>query len=94
MAALKAGMSVETARKYRKHRRLPGELTPAHTCRTRNDPFAEVWDMVLNSLEAEPGIEATAIFNRLRILHPGRFSDGQVRTLQRKVRQWRAKQMR
>jgi hypothetical protein len=44
VAALKAGMDVKTARKYGRLGKLPGEVRPSHTWRTRADSFAEVWD--------------------------------------------------
>jgi predicted site-specific integrase-resolvase len=43
VAAAKAGMSEKTARKYRNSGKLPGEVRPSHTWRTRLDPFEEVW---------------------------------------------------
>ncbi len=46
LAAAKAGMDEKTARKYVKAGRLPSELKVEHTWRTREDPFAEVWDWV------------------------------------------------
>jgi hypothetical protein len=41
-------------------------------------------------LENSPGLEAKTLFEHLQWVHPGRFQDGQLRTLQRKVKQWRA----
>ena len=35
-------------------------------------------------------LQAKTIFGELQRRYPGRFADGQLRTLQRKVRQWRA----
>jgi len=43
VAAVKAGMSERTARKYLKENRLPNEIKAAHSWRTRTDPFEEVW---------------------------------------------------
>jgi hypothetical protein len=41
-------------------------------------------------LAVEPGLQAKTIFEHLQQAHPGRFSDGQVRTLRRRISYWRA----
>jgi hypothetical protein len=40
--------------------------------------------------EGNAGLEAKTVFAHLQRRYPGRFQDGQLRTLQRKVKQWRA----
>ena len=92
VAAAKAGMDEKTARKYRDLGRLPSEVKKAHTWRTRPDPFTEVWDEVRVLLEANPGLEAKTLFEDLQRRYPGRFADGQLRTLQRRVKAWRAQE--
>jgi hypothetical protein len=57
--------------------------------RTREDPFKEVWIDVLHWLQSEPDTTAKDLFKRLQKEHPGKFSSGQLRTLQRRVREWR-----
>jgi hypothetical protein len=89
-AAVKAGMSEPTARKYRRAGKLPGELKASHSWRTRPDPFAEVWSEVEALLEREGGLEAKTVFEELGRRYPGRFRSGQLRTLQRRFRGWRA----
>ena len=92
-AAAKAGMDRKTARKYRDGDGLPSRLaeqTPARTWQTRADPFAEVWTEVEALLEQGPGWEAKTLFEELQRRHPDRFAAGQLRTLQRRVKQWRA----
>lgn len=89
-AAAKAGMSEKTARKYVRSGKLPGESAAPHTWRTREDPFAEVWEEVRPFLEDNPGLEAKTLFEHLQRCYPGRFQDGQLRTLQRRVKAWRA----
>ena len=90
LAACKAGMDVKTARKYKKLDRLPSELVRPRTWRTREDPFETVWDEVVQKLELIPGLQAKTLFEDLQRRYPGRFSDGQLRTLQRRVKTWRA----
>ncbi len=88
-AASKARMDAKTARKYRRLGRLPSELEAGERWRTRPDPFAEVWEAVRGLLENSPGLVATTVFEHLQRVYPGRFQNGQLRTLQRKVKQWR-----
>jgi transposase len=88
-SADKAGMDVKTARRYRRLGRLPSQSGVIHGWRTRPDPFEGVWEWVREQLAQEPGLEAKTLFEALQRMHPGRFADGQLRTLQRRVRQWR-----
>lgn len=60
-----------------------------HYWRTRKDPFEEVWPDVLQWLQKEPENTAKELFQRLQGYYPGRFPDGQLRTLQRRVKEWR-----
>jgi len=89
-AALKAGMDEKTARKYLKLERLPSQVKRAHTWRTREDKFKEVWKELEDYLNANPGLEAKTLFDYIQGKCPGRFTFGQLRTLQRKVKRWRA----
>jgi transposase len=89
-AAAKAGMSEPTARKYRRAGQLPGELKAAHTWRTRPDPFEAVWPEVEALLEQDAGLQAKTVFEELKRRHPESFQEGQLRTLQRRFREWRA----
>jgi hypothetical protein len=74
-----------------------GEVRPTHRkaaardrdYRTRKDPFEGEWSQVLGWLEHEPDTTAKILFDRLRKKCPGKFEDGQLRTLQRRLRQWR-----
>jgi len=90
IAAAKAGMDEKTARKYLRLGKLPSEIKGEHSWRTREDPFADVWAEVKVKLEVNPGLEAKTLFMWLQRKYPGRFTDGQLRTLQRKVKRWRA----
>jgi hypothetical protein len=90
VAAARADMDEKTARKYKKLGKLPSEVKVSHTWRTRPDPFAEVWGEVKSKLEINPGLEAKTLFQYLQRKYPGQFPDGQLRTLQRRVKQWRS----
>lgn len=58
VAALKAGMDVKTARKYRRLGKLPSEVHPPHRWRTRADSFAEVGDEAREQRKLNTGLEA------------------------------------
>lgn len=90
IAAAKSGMDDKTARKYVKAGKLPSELMTEHTWRTRTDPFEVHWDEVREKLDENPGLEAKTLFEDLQRRFPGTFPDGQLRTLQRRVKRWRA----
>jgi hypothetical protein len=91
-SAAAAGMSERSARKW-EHGLLPSQRHKPHTWRTRKDPFAEVFESEVEQLLAEDSkgvLEATTLLTELNRRHPGQFSEGQLRTLQRRIRQWRA----
>ena len=91
LAAVKSGMDPKTARKYRRLGKLPSEVKIMdRDWLTRPDPFAEVWPELQAQLQLHPGLEAKTLFADLQRRFPGRFADGQLRTLQRRCREWRA----
>jgi hypothetical protein len=75
-----------------------GEVRPTHrkrsngprTYRTRVDPFEAVWSQVEQWLNERPDANAKDLFLRLQESMPGAFPPGQLRTLQRRVKQWRS----
>ena len=89
-AASKAEMSDRTARKYLDSGQLPSEMKVPHDWRTRRDPFEGVWEAIQEQLAINPGLEAKTLFEDLQRRYPGRFQDGQLRTLQRRIKIWRA----
>ena len=90
-AAAAAGMSERTARTWQRGA-LPSTAKAPRTWRTREDPFADVWQSeVVPQLVADTDgrLQALTLFKVLCRRHPGRFQAGQLRTLQRRVRDWR-----
>ena len=90
-AAAVAGMSERTARTWQRGA-LPSTAKAPRTWRTREDPFADVWQSeVVPQLVADTDgrLQALTLFKVLCRRHPGRFQAGQRRTLQRRVRDWR-----
>jgi transposase len=89
-AALCAGMDRKTARRYVKADALPSELKPERTWRTRSNPFEDDWEAIVGLLTTSPDLNAKTILEHLQETKPGRYQDGQLRTLQRHIRRWRA----
>jgi hypothetical protein len=92
IAASKVGMDVKTARKYLRTRRMPDESKTERHWRTREDRFSSVWPEVQEQLRTNAGLEARTLLAALQRQYPERFTDGQLRTLQRRVKHWRATQ--
>jgi hypothetical protein len=89
-SAMKGDMDRKTARKYVRAGKLPSEMKKVHDWPTRKDPFEEDWPELRSQLEESPELEAKTLFEALQGKHPGRYEDSQLRTLQRRVRRWRA----
>lgn len=74
-----------------------GEARPTHRLhlvksrywRTRKDPFEKVWLEILAWLQDDPDVTAKELFDRLQEKYPESFSNGQLRTLQRRIKEWR-----
>jgi hypothetical protein len=74
-----------------------GEARPTHRrenprprwWRTHKDPFDGVWPQILLWLQENAEATAKSLLGRLQQEYPGRFPDGQLRTLQRRIREWR-----
>jgi len=89
-AAAKVGISERTARRLERLKELPSQRPP-RSWRTRPDPLVAVWETeVLPMLRAAPGLTAVTVLQELQRRHPDHFPDSVLRTLQRRVRQWRA----
>ncbi len=78
----------------RKHRRTkkPRKKMSPRTWITRKDPFEEVWDGLRQQLELNPHTTAKNLMDGLVSSHPDEFNRNQLRTLQRKVANWRSEQ--
>jgi len=88
---MKAGMDRKTARGYLEMGKLPSQIPAAkRTWRTREDPFAADWPELEAMLDDAPELEAQTLFDDLVRRKPGKYQEGQVRTLQRRVKVWRA----
>ncbi|MBW1833195.1 MAG: hypothetical protein JRJ10_16185 [Deltaproteobacteria bacterium] len=91
-AAAAAGMSVRTARGWEQGP-LPSQTKKKRGWRTRKDPFERVWESDIEPLllrDHDRVLEGPTILELLEQRHPGEFGVGQLRTLQRRIRDWRA----
>ena len=76
-----------------------GEVRPTHrkpltgprSWRTRADPFETTWPTIELWLNEQPDATAKDLFQRLREQTDEQFEPGQLRTLQRRVKEWRTK---
>ena len=88
-AAAKAGFSQSTAYRIEADPRLPSARRNPRG-RRRPDPLAGIFDEeIVPLLEASPGVRTVALFEELMRRHP-ELDPGIRRTLERRVRQWRA----
>jgi len=92
IAAARAGLDRKTARKYRDAGKFPSELKEPRSYRTRADPFDQDWPTIADKLKDAPELEAKTLFEDLLATQPERYHLGQLRTLQRRVREWHALQ--
>ncbi len=89
VAAAKASMSRATGYRITKDPRLPS-MRAAPRGRRRPDPLADVFEAeVVPMLQATPGLRPIAVFTEIGKRHP-ELGDGIRRTLERRIRAWRA----
>jgi len=91
LAAARAGVSERTARKYEQAGKLPSQMKRPRTHRTRDDPFADDWPWVEAQIREDPALQTKTLFALLCAAFPGRYQEGQLRTLQRHVQAWRVR---
>ena len=90
-AAVKAGLSVATARRIDHDPRPPSAKKQRRMYRTRPDPLAGLWDEeIVPLLRAAPGLRPITLFDELARRHPGRIGASFRRTLERRVAEWKA----
>ena len=72
-----------------------GEVRPTHRrqtarhWRTRPDPFDTVRARIHEQLGLTPDMGAKELLQQLQEEYPGQFSENQIRTLRRRVKEWR-----
>jgi len=91
-AAAAAGIGTRTGRRWERGE-LPSQRKKERGWRTRADPFADVWGAEVVPLleqDLKRKLQAKTVLKELRTRHPGGFPRSLVRTLQRRMREWRA----
>ena len=88
-SAMKAGMSLNTARKHLRQNDVMEQRREPHNWRTRADPLEAIWPRALEMLRQAPELEAKALFGHLVPGGEARGKPGTLRTFQRRVRAWR-----
>lgn len=79
-------MDPKTALKYRKSGQLPSQTKQSYVWQTRPAPFKKDWEEIKSMFTVSPGLEAKTIFAYLQRENPGKYQDGQLRTLQRRIK--------
>jgi len=93
VAALKADVHPQTARKYIQAATPPDQLQKPHTWRTRTDPLEKIWAEVEGMLAEAPELEAKMLFEHFLARPDSRLEECHLRTFFRRVRRWRARQV-
>ena len=90
-SAAKVGISERSARRIDDAQGLPSQR-PQRNWRTREDPLSAVWDSeVIPLLQTDARLNAVTLLEELQRRYPGQWDTSVLRTLQRRIRLWRAK---
>ena len=90
-SAAKAGISERSARRIEGGQSLPSQR-PQRNWRTREDPLSAVWDSeVIPLLQTDARLNAVTLLEELQRRYLGQWDSRVLRTLQRRIRLWRAK---
>ncbi|MBE9169615.1 hypothetical protein IQ238_19500 [Pleurocapsales cyanobacterium LEGE 06147] len=82
---MRTGRRIEQGKNHQPHKGKP------RNWRTREDPFASVWDKELVPiLNANPELKPTTLLLYLQEKYPEEYNQSHLRTLQRRVKQWKA----
>lgn len=60
---------------------------------TREDPFKEIRSEIVEAFDQNPNLDAKSLFRDIQKKYPDRYQDGQLRTLQRRIKKLRMKQI-
>ena len=89
-SAAKAGISERSARRIEQAPSLPSQR-PKRNWRTRQDPLNAVWDSeIVPLLQTDVHLNAVTLLEEIQSRHPGQWDTSVLRTLQRRMRLWRA----
>ena len=86
-AALKAGICEKTARKYLTQKDDEDASKPYVP---KPNPFELHWPELTERLEKAPELQAQTLMTYLIESYPDRYKPGQIRSLQRRLKAWKA----
>lgn len=90
-SAAKSGVSVRTGHDIEHGKRQEPKIKDRHW-RTRRDPLEKVWEAeLIPLLEQAPSLLGSTLLEHLQDTYAGEYPDSIARTLQRRVRDWKAK---
>lgn len=90
VSAAKSGISVKSGRAIEQGQR-PNPHNQERHWRTRKDPLQDVWkDELEPMLKASPSLQAISLLEYLQNQYPDHYDDRLLRTIQRRVKHWRA----
>ena len=92
VAAARSGLSERTGRRIERDPRLPSQKTAERPLRRQTvDPLGGLWESdILPLLTSRPGLRPVTLLEAMQARHPDRDWDRLRRTLERRVRTWRA----
>lgn len=89
LAAAKAGISERSGREIESGERRPGDMV--RSWQTREDPLLNVWeDDLVPLLSKTPELTPITLLELLQQNYPEQYPDSVLRTLQRRVKKWKA----
>lgn len=89
-SSARSGISVRSGRRIEHGAGGPDDRKPRKH-RTRHDPLKPVWERVLAPmLNRHPSLKAVTLLEYLQETYPGQYPNSIRRTLERRIKQWRA----
>ena len=90
-SSARSGISERHGRRLESKASLKKQNSESETSkRTRQDPLALVWESdIVPMLKMDPDIMAVTIFEELQDRHPDTIDQSKMRTLHRRVREWK-----
>jgi hypothetical protein len=89
-SAAKTAISERSARRIEDAQSLPSQR-PQRNGRTREDPLSAVWaSEVIPLLQTDARLNAVTLLEELQRRYPGQWDTSVLRTMQRRMRLWRA----
>ena len=89
-SAKRSGISERTGRRI-ENQILSTTTNNVRKKRTRDDPFSSVWDQdIVPLLELSCDLKPIVILEELQEKYPGQYPNSSLRTLQRRVKEWKS----